>query len=150
MHLQSGDVFYLLSGTESAGSPPRRVAPSIPLNRKANESDFVERNNFPGPTYPAAERSYISSQEAGNNYQENTIPCAKSLDNKLTHSVGLPNLRTGTDISHCIIIPYQLNIVSSRQIIKMKLRSFNQIHFLLLNLFVLLILLIEYGLLFDY
>ncbi|XP_047945156.1 protein unc-13 homolog isoform X1 [Salvia hispanica] len=94
MHLQSGDVFYLLSGTESAGSPPRRVAPSIPLNRKANESDFVERNNFPGPTYPAAERSYISSQEAGNNYQENTIPCAKSLDNKLTHSVGLPNLRT--------------------------------------------------------
>ncbi|XP_042055617.1 protein unc-13 homolog isoform X3 [Salvia splendens] len=95
MHLQSGDVFYLLSGTESAGSPPRRVAPSIPLNRKANESDFVERNNFPGPNYPAAERSHISSQEAGINYQENTIPCAKSLDNKLTHSVGLPNLRTG-------------------------------------------------------
>ncbi|KAG6428684.1 hypothetical protein SASPL_112937 [Salvia splendens] len=94
MHLQSGDVFYLLSGTESAGSPPRRVAPSIPLNRKANESDFVERNNFPGPNYPAAERSHISSQEAGINYQENTIPCAKSLDNKLTHSVGLPNLRT--------------------------------------------------------
>ncbi|KAL1547598.1 protein unc-13 isoform X2 [Salvia divinorum] len=95
MHLQSGDVFYLLSGTESAGSPPRRVAPSISMNLKANESDFVERHNFRGPTYLAAERSHISNQEAGINYQENTIPCAKSLDNTFTHSVGLPNLRTG-------------------------------------------------------
>lgn len=98
--MQPGDVFYLLSGTESAGSPPRRVPPPISMNRKVNEGGFVERNNFPGPTHPAAESSHISSQETGINCQENTFPCLKSLHNTVTLSAGLPNLRTGRDISH--------------------------------------------------
>ncbi|XP_057764080.1 protein unc-13 homolog isoform X2 [Salvia miltiorrhiza] len=86
MHLQSGDVFYLLSGTESAGSPPRRVPPPIAMNRKVNEKgDFVERHN-------SAERSHISSQETGINCQENTAPC---VHNTIVRLVGLPNLRTG-------------------------------------------------------
>ncbi|KAH6758083.1 hypothetical protein C2S52_023025 [Perilla frutescens var. hirtella] len=94
-HLQSGDVFFLLSDTELAGSPPRRVPPPVNMNQRENKKDFVETHNFSGPNYPATERSHLSSQETGINCQENTVPCINSQHNKTTRSVGLPTLKTG-------------------------------------------------------
>lgn len=108
--MQSEDVFYLLSGTESAGSPPRRVPPPIAMNQKMNKRDSVETHNFPEPKYPAAERSHLSTQQSGINCQEHTVP---SLHDKFIRAVGLPSLKTGTDVSYCMIILRQLNIVST-------------------------------------
>lgn len=94
-YLQSGDVFYLLTDADSVGSPPHRVPPPITMNQRENKRDFVESHNFPGPNYPAAERSRLSGQETGINCQENTVSRINSLHNSTTRSVGLPTLKTG-------------------------------------------------------
>lgn len=87
-HLQSGDVFYLLSDADSVGSPPHRVPPPITMSQRENKRDSVESHNF-------AERSRLLVQETGINCQENTVPRINSLHNTTTRSVGLPTLKTG-------------------------------------------------------
>ncbi|KAI3468779.1 hypothetical protein Pfo_025442 [Paulownia fortunei] len=90
-HLQSGDVFYLQSDPDAAGSPPRRVPPPITTNQR----DFVESCKSQLSNYLAGERSPLSSQETRINCQVTAAPDITSMHNTSILSVGLPTLKTG-------------------------------------------------------
>ncbi|XP_011081012.1 uncharacterized protein LOC105164132 isoform X1 [Sesamum indicum] len=83
-HLQSGDVFYLHSDPDAAGSPPHRVPPPIITNQR----EFVESRNSQWSN-PAGERSQLPSKQA------TAAPDINSLHNASILSVGLPTLKTG-------------------------------------------------------
>lgn len=80
VHLQSGDIFYLHSDPELAGSPPRRAPPVVHSIRSS---------------YLASEQVPLSGPEIGVNCQDSSSPNLSPTHNSDILTVGLPLLRTG-------------------------------------------------------
>ncbi|KAG8374878.1 hypothetical protein BUALT_Bualt10G0041300 [Buddleja alternifolia] len=90
-HLQSGDVFYLHSDPDSAGSPPRRTPPPITNHHR----EFVESCNSEQPYYVSGERSPLVSEETRINCHATTALDMNSLHDANLLPIGLPTLKTG-------------------------------------------------------
>ncbi|KAL2544069.1 hypothetical protein Fot_13302 [Forsythia ovata] len=84
VHLQSGDIFYLHSDPDSAGSPPRRGPPVITKQHHPNRSSYLAGEPLP-----------LSGHEIGVNYQVSSSPNLSPMHNTDILTVGLPMLRTG-------------------------------------------------------
>ncbi|KAI3727581.1 hypothetical protein L6452_16197 [Arctium lappa] len=91
IHSQSGDSFFLLSAPDSAGSPPRRVPPSVETNRAHHDRPQV---SIPPVSFTGSEAT-VSGYDCGVNHSY-TVPSSSNYAKKTDiPSLGLPALRTG-------------------------------------------------------
>ncbi|XP_024993695.1 protein unc-13 homolog isoform X2 [Cynara cardunculus var. scolymus] len=91
IHSQSGDSFFLLSAPDSAGSPPRRVPPSVETNRAHRDRPHM---STPPDSFTGLEAT-ITGYDCGVNHSY-TVPSSSNFAKKTDiPSLGLPALRTG-------------------------------------------------------
>lgn len=96
VHLQSGDLFFLHSDPELAGSPPRRAPPVVSNQHHPIRSSYL-----------ASEQVALSGPEIGVNCQVSSSPNLSPTHNADILTVGLPMLRTG------ICFPLSCSMMSS-------------------------------------
>lgn len=88
---QSGDSFFLLSEPDSAGSPPRRLPPSVETNRgHSDRPDLC----IP-PVSSNGSEATVSGHDFGLDHLYAVPSTSKSAKKTDVPSIGLPALRTG-------------------------------------------------------
>nr|XP_043606752.1 protein unc-13 homolog [Erigeron canadensis] len=90
IHSQTGDSFFLLSEPDSAGSPPRRVPPSV----ETNHSQHDRYSSIP-PVSSNGSEPTVSGQDFEVNDSYAVPTSSKSTQKTVVPSLGLPTLRTG-------------------------------------------------------
>ena len=95
IHSKLGDSYFLTSDPDLAGSPPRRVPPSIIVSSTSNHASSSQLDSFKVKIVETYGDDYGLKHKA-----ETTVTSAP-LGNSGIPSLGLPTLKTGIDWNFC-------------------------------------------------